>query len=426
MEVPKQKKGAAGSRAWFTMLVAIAWIAALVIAVWWYQPIAAFLGRRGPWDAVDFATLYSAGHAVANGHLSWLYQPEALWGAQEAALGKPLEQPLAYLNPPFFGVLLAPLARLPFDSAYQVWLVLNLGMAVLTGRLIWSTMSTLPPKYRWLVLAGLLTLYPLTFALRLGQFSPILMLSWAASYLALSRGRWTLAGVALSPLLVKPELLIPVTIYLLAKRHVEVFKSLLAITAIAVVASLAVTGLDGVIDYPRFILENAGDHTRGTRLDLMFGWNGLVGGFAGHEQPLKVTLLCLPLVAATAYACWMICRGPTSVANEGASNHWIALTLASILVDPNFFIQDTIILAPAFAACLTTVPANRRGAVLRYGAAAWVLLGLGLMPGAQWGLNIFSAYMAGCLGLLAWSSRSTALRRRTDGQLVGAAQGTAA
>src|SRR3990172_531118 len=197
-------------------------LAGFLALLWWAQPIAAFLGRREPWDAVDFATLYSAADAVLRGDGHLLYSPDALLNVQDAAVGRADGEPLAYLNPPFFALLL--------------------------------------------------------------------VLSWAAAYLFLKRGADRKAGVALAGLLIKPELLIPVSIYLLWTKRTGVFETLLPLTLTAVAVSFLLTRIEAGLAYPEFILSNANNAGRGTRLDLMFGWNGLLGGFLGNQHSLLTTL----------------------------------------------------------------------------------------------------------------------------------------
>jgi hypothetical protein len=68
----------------------------VLAVVWWTQPIAAFWGRRGPWDAADFATLYSAADLVFSGQAHLLYHPDALFDVQNAAVGRPAGEALAY------------------------------------------------------------------------------------------------------------------------------------------------------------------------------------------------------------------------------------------------------------------------------------------------------------------------------------------
>jgi hypothetical protein len=93
------------------------------------------------------------------------------------------------------------------------------------------------------------TMYPLCYGLQIGQFSLILVTSWAAAYVLLRRGHERWAGVALAPLLIKPELLLPVAAYLAWKRRWRVFSTLLPLTAASVAVSVAVVGVPAALSY---------------------------------------------------------------------------------------------------------------------------------------------------------------------------------
>ncbi|MBM4415058.1 MAG: DUF2029 domain-containing protein [Chloroflexi bacterium] len=102
------------------------------------------------------------------------------------------------------------------------------------------------------------------FAIQLGQFSMLLLVSWAATALALRAGRDGLAGLALAPTLVKPELAIPVALALLLARRWRGVAALGSCTTVAIAASLAVASVERLWAYPAFVLSAAGTDTHGT------------------------------------------------------------------------------------------------------------------------------------------------------------------
>lgn len=280
-------------------------VVALAVARWWADAARAFLGQHAPWNAGDFATLYAAGRAVGSGNAGALLDPALLVATEQASLGHQFAggNGLAYLNPPFFAALLAPLSWLPFDRAFQLWTVGALALILMTCGLLWKNAVPLGFRWRATLIAGLLSSFPLAFSLRLGQFSVLLMTSWLAAYLYLRRGHDRRAGLALAPLLVKPELLIPVTVFLIWKRRFRVMQTLLPVTLAATAASLLILGPSGLINYPRFLVGNAGDAAHGSRVDLMFGYNGMLGAFVGPAHALRTTIVMLPFAAGTLGAC---------------------------------------------------------------------------------------------------------------------------
>ena len=219
-------------RRWLCVFAVFSAVASVEFA----QLLTAFLGNESLlWFHQDFPALYAAGKMVASGSGALLYDTGALADAEIAAAGHPVGGTgvLAYFNPPFFAAFMAPLTALPLDRAYQAWTLLSLLLLAFDCWLLWRIADGLPRRWRIAVVAAFLTLYPVGYGLELGQFSLVLVTSWAGAYLLLRAERDALAGAALAPLLIKPELLLPVAAYLLWKRRWRVFSTLAPATAVA-------------------------------------------------------------------------------------------------------------------------------------------------------------------------------------------------
>lgn len=386
-------------------------VATLAACIWWAQVAAVFLGRRSlGLDAVDFTTLYAAGRLVVTGHAHGLFDPDALLAIRRADTPQGETVHLAYLNPPFFAALIAPIALMPFARAYQVWTGVNIALLCAACWMVWLATPALPRWQRALLIVAFITSYPVTLVLRLGQFSMILLVSWTAAYILLRAGRDRAAGVALALLLIKPELLIPVSLILVWKRRFEVFTTLAPLAIVAVAASFAVVGPAQALHYPGFILHNAGDASNGTRPNFMFGWNGLLGAFLGAGHPLVTTLLSMPLALLTLAAAARIWRGELESHAPKFAYQWLILTLATVLADPNFFLQDIVIVVPAVCVVFGQTRGSARPAMALVVIVGWVLLGLGVDPGVRWHVNLVSISMVA--GVVALALRETDLPAR--------------
>ncbi len=396
--------------------VALAGLVALeatAVPSWWSQPVEAFFGRRERWDASDFAAFYSAGKLVASGQGHRLFHPGDLTAMQHSWVTLPEGHVLPYLNPPFFAAIVAPLTWLPFGHAYQAWTLFNAAMLALCCWLLWRTAAPLDRRWRIAIVAGFLTLQPVTYAVRQGQFSLILVASLAGAHLLLRQGRDRAAGVALALLLIKPELLVPIAALLAWKRRRAVFATLLPLTFVAVAASIAIVGPAEAARYPSYVWEIAGRDGIGTFTPGMFGWNGLLGSTFGQRHAGAEALAHVPLsliaLAATA-ALW---RGPWRRDDGAFAACWLALVLATVLADAHLYLQDTILVAPAAVAFAAAQEGGRRHAAGLALAAGWAILGLGSVPNLQWHINLFALYMAALLLAIAvwhvWQERT--LRR---------------
>lgn len=378
------------------------------IVGWWEQPIAAFFGRREFWwDAEDFAVFYAAGTLVARGDLADLYSANAHAGIQMPLLVGH-DEPLGFYNPAFFALLFVPFSWLPAEDAYRAWTGVNLLLVVLVCALMWRIAAPLDTVWRVVIIVAFLTMYPLPFGLRLGQFSLILAASWAGAYVLIREGRDRAAGFALAPMLVKPELLIPVTLFLAWKRQWDVLRTLLPVAAIAIAVSIAMIGPVGAWDYTLHIADAAGEGAGN-----MYGWNGILAPIFAPGDPGSMMPYALPLALMSLAGAAFLWRGTISVTSSAFPLQWLALTLATVLWDAHIYMQDLIIVAPAAVAVLATATEWRRtltGAAIFVG---WFIIGYGSTPSAQWGFNLFSAYVAACLAaIVAWEV-GAAIRTRT-------------
>lgn len=381
------------------LLCALALVAlalAPYVTAWWSQPAAAFLGRRSQWwDAEDFAVFHTAGRLIASGQGHLLYTPSAFAGSEHRLLPTHEGVVLNYYNPAFFALLFAPLSRISFDRAFQIWTLLNLCVLAVVCRMTCSIAAPMERRWRFLVIAALVSLYPVTFALRLGQFSLILLAAWLAAFLLLRAGRDRAAGAALAVLLIKPELLIPAGLYLVIKRRPAAFATLLPLTFAAIILSVTIVGLSEATRYPAYIRQSAFDGTGN-----MYGWNGILGASLSPDNPGNMmaagAFLGLLTLGSMAVAWWRESNG----GNACFAREWTLLTLGAMLADGHFYLQDTVLLVPGAVALIASVHGRERAAVLIAAAIGWAILGLGNEPSQNWHVNIFGWYAVLATGAL--------------------------
>jgi hypothetical protein len=368
-----------------TSLLPVALMAALAVggAGFWVQLAADFLGRRVPfWVSEDFTAFYAAGRLVARGAGSLLYHPEVVGAVEHAVAGAPVggSGVLAYFNPPFFALLFLPLSHLSLGQAYQVWTLANLLLVGVSTWLLWKLAAPLDRRWRLVLAAGFLALYPVTYGLRLGQFSILLVTGSASASLLLRRRRERAAGLALALLLIKPELLVPPALFLIWKRRWRVLQTLVPATLLAVAASVFVTGWRAALAYPGYLLGSVHWQNNGVGTALMFGWNGMIAALwrSGPQRVelLGAALLTLAGLAAAAYV-W---RGEIRLGSVRFAGQWLVLMLATLLADPHLYLQDTVVAVPAVIAFLSRSGAPRRKLMAAGLLLGWLLfLGYGIV-----------------------------------------------
>ena len=153
----------------------------------------------------DFIAYWSATRLILQGRNP--YDATALYGL-ERSLGWPEERPWLVMNPPWLGILLAPLGLLPFREAVFLWLVGNMLVTGLATYFLWRVFAVeANGRFLWAAMAATF-LFPQTLsAIFSGQVSPLVLLgiSGALFYIERNRGLW--AGAMLVLTTIKPQLI---------------------------------------------------------------------------------------------------------------------------------------------------------------------------------------------------------------------------
>ena len=368
-----------------------------------------FLSRN--WISGDFVAFFAAARLVANGTGSQLYQLASVAAVERDAVGHGVggSGVLPYFNPPFFAWLLGPLAGLSLQGAYRVWSLFSLAWLALDAWLLWKIASPLSREWKRVLVVAFLVSLPVTFGLRQGQFSLILEGSWSAAFLLLRSRRMGWAGVALSPVLIKPELLIPIVCLFIWKREWRVLSALSMCALAAVALSIVTVGLTSARGYPGFLLDSTTWSTNGNTPALMFGWNGLLAASAPMGVALRqgcAAALGVASLGLASYAWGSSGVGPGRCFGE----RWLVLTLATMLIDQHFYFQDTVLLVPGIVAVLAYGRPGERLWLAGVAGAAWLVALLATYPNETWHVDLLAALAV--LALIALASRHSLRIRR--------------
>jgi hypothetical protein len=175
----------------------------------------------------DFAGFYYAG-AILNGPTpEKLYDP----GTQDEAYyeifptlrpteDRPGGKNLPYIHPPIVTFVFRPLARLPYATAFGIWLIISAGLYAAGLAITLRVMPSLPKADKSLAILLALTFEPFLMECWLGgQLSAIAFLCLALAFFWEQTGRPLLSGLALGLCLYKPTLVLLLLPMLLVARR---------------------------------------------------------------------------------------------------------------------------------------------------------------------------------------------------------------
>lgn len=248
------------------------------------------------------------------------------------------------LNPPFFMVLIAPLATLDYAQAWWAWSVLSMGclafsLWLMSGVLVHNRASRV--MLCTTALGLLMAYHPVYINFVLGQVGTLLLLPLTLSWLALRQGKALRAGAWLGLATgLKPFLLIFLLPLLLTRQWRASAAMLVTLLGTAVTGWLWL-GSETYVHY-----QLVASHVTWTTSN----WNGSIVGFvdrafSGQDPAVwpsakwVAKALGMTLSAAVVWLmCWALRRGASSSAHatpERIADQVFMLTLpASVLVSP--------------------------------------------------------------------------------------------
>jgi len=206
---------------------------------------------RGNLVGPDFFSFYAAAR---------LYALKGGFAVYDLALQKQFElqvtgQPpdrfivLPYFHPPYYTLLIAPLAALSYRQAYYVMAAFNLLLTIaLIVLLVRNSLSIHRPAA--IVAAAMIAgFFPLFVTVLQGQSDLVVLVPLAAAYIAWARGRHGWAGVFSALALAKPQLLLLIPVLFLARRAWRALAGFAAVVAALGLVSVATLGFSAVWAY---------------------------------------------------------------------------------------------------------------------------------------------------------------------------------
>jgi len=251
------------------------------------------------------------------------------------ALGGPDAMPWfpTLLAPPV-AWLAAPLALLPMPVALACWTAMLVGLLFLGCHLVAPGRTRLA---RWTAVAAALALFPVLFAVVLGDVLIVELVAVAAAWWFLRQRREVVSGLLLAALVFKPQVAFLVPFALLVTGYWRTVLSWAVGSAGIAAIAVATTGLDGMHAWAARIVGAAAAGPE-VLVPAQFTIQGLLGHGVG---PLVVRGLIVVLTLAVAYR-----QRAAGIAMPMAVG-----LVGSLLVTPYLHEQDlaTLLLAGAIA-----------------------------------------------------------------------------
>jgi hypothetical protein len=253
----------------------------------------------------DYTGFYTAATILNQAGPNYLYDVEYQDQLYHELLPNlPADECLPYVHPPFVALAFRPLALLPYEWSFGIWLVISAGLYLLGLRTVWASLRGAPPAEWTTVLLLALSFEPfLMEAWQGGQLSAFGFCCLALAWSCEQRGRPFVSGLALGLCLYKPTLLVLVLPMMVVARRIRtLFGFAVCAVGLAGISLLAV-GPGVCAEYGQKLLGFARTTTQTSHLilrtwkyvDLNSFLRLLLGGATPWNGPLLLALGIVPL-----------------------------------------------------------------------------------------------------------------------------------
>ena len=335
----------------------------------------------------DFLNLYAGASLARDGAFATMDVPEVQL-KREREYAPQLPELVPFVRPPFYALLLAPLAWIPFGPAFWAWL--GVQAAALAGTWVWAFR-------RWgadALIFGSMYL-PTALGIAHGQDSVLILLIVLGTFALAEREQHFLSGVVLGAGLIKFHLFLLWPVMLLIQRRWKMLAGACAAVTVEALLSLALAGPDGLKKYAALVRMTDLRHLSPSP-ELMVNARSIALNL-GIDNIGVIGLVTLAIVMLTLAACW---RAPLWRAIAAAS-------AGSLLVAPHVYGYDLGLLLSGL--WLTMFESRTQSGSQGPRIAAAVLLTpvpmLLNLAGSPWAAATPLALLA-FLTSLAWMSRS--------------------
>lgn len=332
---------------WSRLGFAAAALAGAESAVFW-----ALLWIReasGSLQRPDFFSFYSAARIYVLRGPSQVYDLVVQKQFQVGITGQPADRfiVLPYFHPPYYTLLIAPLAYLDYRQAYYAMAAFNLILAVAVAAVLIRGSERIHGRAAIVAAALIAGFFPLFVTMLQGQSDLVVLLALAAAYTAWARGRRGWAGVFSALALAKPQLLLLIPVLFLARRAWRALAGFGGVVAALGVVSLIGFGPAPVWGYLKAVGAWAVSGTLPTGGQVaytntaIYSLRNILEALPGGSKPFALVVLVLLLALVALSLSWRPDKPRLDFA--------LAIA-ASLVLSPHQNLHDLVLLViPGFA-----------------------------------------------------------------------------
>jgi hypothetical protein len=249
-------------------------------------------------DVNDLPEYYAGAKLLLENHAGQIFQLQSFF-EYEKELFPMLTRGIGLFLPPLAVPLLAPIALLPLNLAPVLWTSILSVALVLAIFGLARYFGLQRQALAWLI--GLTMLSgPACEGLRIGQLAPLLLFVLVAFMHFARAGKSVPAGVSLALLVLKPQQMFPLIIYLIGAKKFRVLSIAAGVVIALTLLSLPFFGMDGYMQYLKVVSDKANLFAMQPELNATI--RGQVLRFTGYGSNIPTIAGICALLGFTVFA----------------------------------------------------------------------------------------------------------------------------
>jgi hypothetical protein len=245
----------------------------ILYIILWAQMIISRPLRTG----TDFIHFFAAGQVAQRWGGNMVYQPDLQQIVEQEQVGFELApgQVLLFIHMPYLIPVLQTLVSDNYIASFYRWVAIMLMFYIASGIILTRLTPQITGRDRWLVILGLLLIYPICISIILGQDTALLVLGASLWVYGIIKNDDRAAGLGLSLTSMRPHLMLALSVPFLFKRQ-----RILPWFALGGVVlggiSLITLGLQGTLDFIAILQRASSGNLYGLKPAAMFSLFGLI------------------------------------------------------------------------------------------------------------------------------------------------------
>ena len=256
----------------------------------------------------DFYSIFNTIVTMKTGYSGIFIKSDIMSLFKNGILGGLVDNGVYLLQyPPFVALIFLPLSFLPFNIAFYIWTLAQVGLLICIIYIFNRLLFDWYKQERLFMTVTLLAFWPLAITFILGQFSLVILFIIVQLYMALSNSKKLTAGIWLALMIIKPQTVLIPGIISIQKRYIRTAVSFIFTSITIVLITTIIFGFRSWYKYTQLILSSSHQFENfGFAPKIEYTLRGLLTGIFGNSQSQLINIISIIFLFFGILSAWFL------------------------------------------------------------------------------------------------------------------------